>query len=43
MIHITNGGNLKVSGQSYKGSTIVNYGSRVKIRAIFKSEMTLES
>ena len=31
------------SEQSYKGSTIVNYGYRVVIRGIFKSEMSLES
>ena len=29
--------------QSYKGSTIVNYGSRVVIWGIFKSGTTLES
>ena len=31
------------SGQSYKGSTIVNYDSRVVIWGIFQSGMTLES
>ena len=30
------------SGQSYKGSTIVNYDSRVVIWGNFKSGMTLE-
>ena len=30
-------------GQSYKASTIVNYGSRVVIWGIFKSGTTLES
>ena len=30
-------------GQSYKGSTIVNYGSRVIIWGIFKPGTTLES
>ena len=34
---------LLVSGQSYKGSTIVNYDSRVVTWGIFKSGMTLES
>ena len=33
----------KRCGQSYKGSTIVNYDSRVVIRGIFKSGTTLES
>ena len=31
------------SGQSYKGSTIVNLSSRVVIWGIFKSVTTLES
>ena len=34
---------IESSGQSYKGSTIVNYDSRVVIWGIFKSGMTLES
>ena len=34
---------LKTSGQSYKGSMIVNYDSRVVIWGIFKSGTTLES
>ena len=32
----------KTIGQSYKGSTIVNYDSRVIIWGIFKSGTTLE-
>ena len=34
---------LETSGQSYKGSMIVNYDSRVVIWGIFKSGTTLES
>ena len=32
----------KIRGQSYKGSTIINYGSIVVIWGIFKSSTTLE-
>ena len=35
--------NLAICGQSYKGSTIVIYDSRVVIWGIFKSGTTLES
>ena len=35
--------NFKISGQSYKASTIVNYDPRVVIWGIFKSGTTLES
>ena len=35
------GAHRVICGQSYKGSTIVNYDSRVIICGIFKSGMTL--